>query len=150
VAVSGPAGITVIYQEFSLVQEMTVAENLLLGREPGSFRYSPREVARRAVRILESARIDIGLPLSTPVAGLSPAMKQRIEIVKALFENASVLLMDEPTARLSSTETQRLFATMRELAGRGVGVIFISHFLEEVLHVTDWITAPPCCATAAS
>ena len=134
------AGIAVIYQEFSLVQDMTVAENLLLGREPGSFLYSPREVATRAARILEGAGIDIGVPLSTPVTGLSPAMKQRIEIVKALFENASVLLMDEPTARLSSAEAQWLFATMRELAGRGVGVIFISHFLEEVLDVADWIT----------
>jgi ribose transport system ATP-binding protein len=134
------AGIAVIYQEFSLVQEMTVAENLLLGREPSSFRYSPRDIARRAARILEGAGIHIGVPLSTPVTGLSPAMKQRIEIVKALSENASVLLMDEPTARLSSTEAQWLFATMHELAGRGVGVIFISHFLEEVLDVTDWIT----------
>jgi ribose transport system ATP-binding protein len=134
------AGIAVIYQEFSLVSEMTVAENLLLGREPGSFAYRPREIARRAARVLQDAGIDIGVPLSTPVAGLSPAMKQRIEIVKALSENASVLLMDEPTARLSNTETRWLFATMRELAERGVGVVFISHFLEEVLEVTDWIT----------
>jgi ribose transport system ATP-binding protein len=119
-------------------------------REPGSFRYSPREVARRAGRILEGAGIDIGVPLSMPVAGLSPAMEQRIEIVKALSENAGVLLMDEPTARLSSTEAQWLFATMRELAGRGVGVIFISHFLEEVLDVTDWITVLRNCRVVAS
>jgi ribose transport system ATP-binding protein len=134
------AGIAVIYQEFSLVQEMTAAENLLLGREPGSIRYSPREITKRAAQILEGAGIDIGVPLSTPVAGLSPAMKQRIEIVKALSEDARVLLMDEPTARLSSTETRWLFTTMRDLAERGVGVIFISHFLEEVLAVADWVT----------
>ena len=133
-------GVAVIYQEFSLVQEMTAAENLLLGREPGSFGYSPRETTKRAAKILDDAGIDIGVPLSTPVAGLSPAMKQRIEIVKALSENARVLLMDEPTARLSNTETQWLFATMRDLAQRGVGVIFISHFLEEVLDVTNWVT----------
>ena len=71
------AGIAVIYQEFSLVQEMTVAENLLLGREPRSFRYSPRQVARRAAGILEGAGIDIGVPLSTPVAGLSPGAGSR-------------------------------------------------------------------------
>jgi ABC-type sugar transport system ATPase subunit len=74
------------------------------------------------------------------VSGLSPAVKQRIEIVKALSEEANVLLMDEPTARLSSAESQQLFAIMRELRDRGVGVIFISHFLEEVLTIADWIT----------
>jgi ribose transport system ATP-binding protein len=119
---------------------MTVAENLLLGREPRSFGYSAREITKRAAQILDDVGIDIGVPLSTPTAGLSPAMKQRIEIVKALAERASVLLMDEPTARLSNTETRWLFKTMRELAERGVGVIFISHFLEEILEVSDWVT----------
>src|SRR5580692_6664362 len=75
------AGIAVIYQEFSLVSEMTVAENLLLGREPGGkWGYSSRAVTRRAAEVLTDVGIDIGVPLSTPVAGLSPAMKQRIEI----------------------------------------------------------------------
>jgi ribose transport system ATP-binding protein len=134
------AGVAVIYQEFSLVSEMTVAENLLLGREPGTFGYSSRDTNKRAAQILTEVGIDIGVPLSTATAGLSPAMKQRIEIVKALAEQAKVLLMDEPTARLSNTETRWLFSTMRELAERGVGVIFISHFLEEILEVSDWIT----------
>jgi ribose transport system ATP-binding protein len=134
------AGIAVIYQEFSLVPEMTVAENLLLGREPGNFAYSSRGTSEQAAKVIEQVGIEIGVPLNTPVSGLSPAVKQRIEIVKALSEDAKVLLMDEPTARLSHAESQQLFATMRELADRGVGVIFISHFLEEVLNVTDWIT----------
>jgi ribose transport system ATP-binding protein len=135
------AGIAVIYQEFSLVSEMTVAENLLLGREPGGkWGYSSRAVTRRAADVLKEVGIDIGVPLSTPVAGLSPAMKQRIEIAKALADNAKVLLMDEPTARLSNAETRWLFDTMRQLADRGVGVVFISHFLEEVLEITDWVT----------
>lgn len=130
-------GIAVIYQEFSLVPEMSVAENLLLGREPGTLGYSNRRTEERAAEILAEVGIEIGVALSTPVAGLSPAMKQRIEIAKALSEKASVLLMDEPTARLSKAESQWLFATMRRLSDEGVGVIFISHFLEEVLDVCD-------------
>jgi ribose transport system ATP-binding protein len=134
------AGVAVIYQEFSLVPEMTVAENLLLGREPGTWAYSSRSTSVRAAEVIEQVGIEIGVPLNTPVSGLSPAVKQRIEIVKALSEKAKVLLMDEPTARLSNAESQQLFAIMRELSDRGVGVIFISHFLEEVLKITDWIT----------
>lgn len=134
------AGVAVIYQEFSLVPEMTVAENLLLGREPGTWAYSPRGNTARAAEVVEKVGIDIDVPLDTPVSGLSPAAKQRIEIVKALSEEAKVLLMDEPTARLSNAESQQLFAIMRELSDRGVGVIFISHFLDEVLNITDWIT----------
>jgi ABC-type sugar transport system ATPase subunit len=133
------AGVAVIYQEFSLVPEMTVAENLLLGREPGAWAYSSRSTFRRAAEVIEQVGIEIGVPLNTPVSGLSPAVKQRIEIVKALSEEAKVLLMDEPTARLSRAESQQLFAIMRELSDRGVGVIFISHFLEEVLGITDWV-----------
>ena len=134
------AGVAVIYQEFSLVPEMTVAENLLLGREPGTWAYSSRSTSVRAAEVIDQVGIEIGVPLNTPVSGLSPAVKQRIEIVKALSEKAKVLLMDEPTARLSNAESQQLFAIMRELSDRGVGVIFISHFLEEVLKITGWIT----------
>ncbi len=134
------AGIAVIYQEFSLVPQMTVAENLLLGRESGGWAYSSQGTLERAAEVIEQVGIEIDVPLKTPVSDLSPAVKQRIEIVKALSEEAKVLLMDEPTARLSNAETQQLFAIMRQLSDRGVGVIFISHFLEEVLQITDWVT----------
>ena len=80
------AGVAVIYQEFSLVPEMTVAENLLLGREPGTWAYSSRSTSVRAAEVVEQVGIEIGVPLNTPVSGLSPAVKQRIEIVKALSE----------------------------------------------------------------
>jgi ribose transport system ATP-binding protein len=134
------AGIAVIYQEFSLVPEMTVAENLLLGREPGNWTYRNRTTIERATEVIKRVGIEIGVPLKTPVSDLSPAVKQRIEIVKALSEDAKVLLMDEPTARLSNAETQQLFTIMRQLSDQGVGVIFVSHFLEEVLEITDWVT----------
>jgi len=133
-------GIAVIYQEFSLVSQMTVAENLLLGREPGLWRYSERAIRRRAQAVVDRVGIEIGESVTANVSGLSPAVRQRIEIVKALAEDVKVLVMDEPTARLSEAERQSLFHVVRGLSRRGVGLIFISHFLEEVREVTDWLT----------
>ena len=133
-------GIAVIYQEFSLVPSMTVAENLLLGREPHRLRYSGRDIRRRAEELLHRVAIDVGAPLDAYVRDQSPAVMQRIEIAKALADDACVLVMDEPTARLSDSEREWLFATMRTLSDRGVGIMFISHFLEEVRSTTDWLT----------
>ncbi|MDQ1570394.1 MAG: ribose transport system ATP-binding protein [Actinomycetota bacterium] len=133
-------GIAVIYQEFSLVSEMTVAENLLLGREPGLWRYSRRDIRKRAQALVDRVGIEIGEGVDAPVSGLSPAIRQRIEIVKALAEEAKVLIMDEPTARLSESERHSLFGLVRRLADSGVGIVFISHYLEEVRDVTDWLT----------
>ncbi|MBT2502267.1 sugar ABC transporter ATP-binding protein [Curtobacterium sp. ISL-83] len=133
-------GIAVIYQEFSLVSEMTVAENLLLGREPGRFGYSRAGIRRRAEELVARIGIDLGAPVGTTVEGLSPAVHQRIEIVKALADDARVLVMDEPTARLSEAERVALFALMRRLAASGVGIVFISHYLDEVRDIADDIT----------
>jgi ribose transport system ATP-binding protein len=133
-------GIAVIYQEFSLVPELTVAENLLLGRESGRWRYSHRQTVARAREVVERVGIDIGTRVTDSVRELGPAVRQRIEIVKALAEDVRVLLLDEPTARLSEAERHSLFAVVRTLADRGVGMIFISHFLDEVRHVTDRLT----------
>ena len=134
-------GIAVIHQEFSLVPGMTVAENLLLGREPAGWRYSASAVRRRAEELVEAVGISVGAGPDTPVSGLSPAVRQRIEIVKALADDVRVLVMDEPTARLSEAEREDLFALVRQLAQRAVAVVFISHYLEEVRAVTDTVTA---------
>lgn len=133
-------GIAVIFQEFSLVPSMSVAENLLLGLEPGIWRYSAGKTRQAANELLERQSIDIGVPLDALVNDQSPAVKQRIEIAKALAQDARVLVMDEPTTRLSESERQGLFRTIREVCDRGVGVMFISHFLDEVLEITDWLT----------
>ncbi|GGO97854.1 sugar ABC transporter ATP-binding protein [Wenjunlia tyrosinilytica] len=133
-------GIAVIHQEFSLVSEMTVAENLLLGREPGLWGYNRRAIRKKAEALVEEVGIEIGESVEASVSGLSPAIRQRIEIVKALAEDAKVLIMDEPTARLSEAERLSLFRVVRQLADRGVGMVFISHFLDEVREVTDWLT----------
>jgi ABC-type sugar transport system ATPase subunit len=133
-------GIAVIYQEFSLVPEMSIAENLLLGREPGLWRYSERAIRKQAQSLVDTVGIEIGQSVDASVSGLSPAVRQRVEIVKALAQDIKILIMDEPTARLSEAERRSLFRVVRELADRGVGLVFISHFLDEVRDVTDWLT----------
>jgi ABC-type sugar transport system ATPase subunit len=130
----------VIYQEFSLVPAMTVSENLLLGREHSAIRYSPVATRERAAAITQAAGIEIGAALDCPVRLLSPAVRQRIEIVKALSDDVKLLVMDEPTARLSESERSDLFNVTRQLAARGVSIIFISHYLEEVRAITDRVT----------
>jgi ribose transport system ATP-binding protein len=133
-------GIAVVHQEFSLVPEMTIAENLLLGREPGRWKYHAASIRREAELIVERSGIDVGHSVDTPVSDLSPAIRQRIEIVKALSNDLKVLVMDEPTARLAEAERDSFFAVVRNLASRGVGLVFISHYLEEVKALTDVVT----------
>jgi ribose transport system ATP-binding protein len=133
-------GVAVIYQEFSLVSEMTVAENLLLGREPGRVRYRERSIVDAAQQLVDRIGIDLGADVESRVGSLSPAVRQRVEILKALAADAKVLLLDEPTARLAESERHALFDVVRNLASRGVGVIFISHYLDEVRQVTDQLT----------
>jgi ABC-type sugar transport system ATPase subunit len=133
--------IAVIYQDFALVPEFTVAENIALGREPRHFGgaiLSHRQLRERSEQEIREFQLD--LPLDVPVRRLGVAGKQMTEIAKALARRARVLIMDEPTARLAPGERERLFAIMRRLAATGVGIIYISHFLDEVKDVADHVT----------
>ncbi len=135
------AGVAVIYQEFALAPDLTVAENIALGREPGTG--APGSISHRALRARsakEATDLGIDLPMDTPVGELGVADQQLTEIVKAVARQARVLVMDEPTARLSSKERDRLFGIIRGLSARGVGVIYISHFLEEIFSVASRVT----------
>ncbi len=134
-------GVAVIYQDFALVPELTVAENISLGQEPSG--RLPGTLAHRAVAVRaaeESRRYGIPLPMDAPVSRLSVAEQQLTEIVKALARDARILVMDEPTARLSGAERDRLFEIIRTLSGNGVGIVYISHFLEEIFTVTRTVT----------
>jgi ribose transport system ATP-binding protein len=133
-------GVAIIYQEFSLVRQLTVAENILLGAEPGRIAYSGKAVSQRAAELLEKVGMADEIPLNSVVAGLSTSMQQRVEIAKALSRDAKVLVLDEPTSRLGGADRQRLFELMRRIAESGTSVMFISHFLEEVLAVTSRLT----------
>ncbi len=134
------SGIAVIYQEFSLVPQMTVAENIVLGDEPGGQIYGPRLARKAAAELLERTGMAAEPRLDAVVHSLSAAEQQRVEIAKALTRDARVVVLDEPTARLAEPERVQLFALMRQIAQRGASLIFISHFLEEVMEVTDEIT----------
>jgi D-xylose transport system ATP-binding protein len=133
------AGIAVIYQELSLVKEMTIGENIFLGREPcrfGVIRWD--ELYARARRLLA----DLRLPLDprTPIRNLGIGQQQLVEIAKALSHEARLLVLDEPTAALTDAEVETLFRILNDLRARGVGMIYISHKLDEVFRLSDRIT----------
>src|SRR4051812_5565229 len=132
-------GIVTIYQEFNLIPTMTVAENLLLGREPVSGPFINWGEMRRRTRVL-AERYRLDLPGTRFVRDLSVAQQQMVEIARALSMRSRLIVMDEPTSALSDTETQRLFTIVRELKREGISIIFVTHRLAEVLRICDRIT----------
>ena len=134
------AGIATIFQELDLVPSLDVAANLFLGRElvkPGGF-LDIAEMREQARKRLQAIELDIDV--ERPVGELSIGHRQVVAIVKALSYASRVLIMDEPTAALTVGEVDRLFAIMRRLSATGVGIIYISHRLEEVPQVADRVT----------
>jgi ABC-type sugar transport system ATPase subunit len=134
-------GIAMIHQELMPVPGLSVAENLLLGREPrgrmpGTIgRKAMRDEARRLLRLL-----DMDLPVDRPMRELSVAGMQTVEIARALGADASVVIMDEPTAAISDREVDALFKAIHTLRERGVGVIYITHKMDEVSRIADRVT----------
>jgi rhamnose transport system ATP-binding protein len=134
------AGIAVIYQEPTLFPDLSVAENVMMGRHPlGALRRIDRAQLRRTVADL-LGRLEVQLDPARPVRGLSIADQQIVEIAKALSFDARVLIMDEPTAALSGTEVARLFSVVEALRSRGAAVLFISHRLDEVFQICSTVT----------
>ncbi|HEY1108774.1 MAG TPA: sugar ABC transporter ATP-binding protein [Opitutaceae bacterium] len=133
------AGVAVITQEFALVDELSVAENIFLGREPRrGLRIDWLELHRRAAALLA----DFGLAISpeTPVRALGIGQKQLVEIVRAIDKRSRILVLDEPTAALSEQEVATLLEHLRRLRARGTACIYISHKLDEVFALADRIT----------
>jgi D-xylose transport system ATP-binding protein len=133
------AKIAVIYQELSLVKEMSIAENIFLGREPrrmGCIRWD--ELYSRAQKLLDELHLKLDPHL--PVGHLGIGQQQLVEIAKALSQEARILVLDEPTAALTDAEVETLFAILNDLRARGVGMIYISHKLDEVFRMSDRIT----------
>ncbi len=132
-------GISIIYQELNLMPNLSVMENIFIGREPGPLMFVSRAKLERQTRtILERMRMNLR-PTSL-VRTLSVAEQQMVEIAKAISRDVRVLIMDEPTSALSETEVETLFDIIRELRRDGVAIIFISHRLEEVLHICDRVS----------
>src|SRR4051812_8023686 len=144
-AFSGPAdardaGVAVIYQEPTLFPDLSIAENVMMGRHPlGSMRRIDRKALHRTVGELMD-RLGVKLDPEQPVKGLSIADQQIVEIAKALSFDARVLIMDEPTAALSGHEVERLFGVVRTLKERGAAILFISHRLDEIFTICDTVT----------
>jgi len=130
------AGIGVIYQEFNLIPELTAVDNLFLGRESWRLQHSVER--RQAVQVFE--RLGVSIPLDVPCSTLSVAQQQIVEIARALLQDVRLLIMDEPTAALTPREVDRLLAIVHELKGQGIGIIYVSHRLNEVFAVCDRVT----------
>jgi D-xylose transport system ATP-binding protein len=133
------AGIAIIFQELSLVKELTVGENIFLGREPSRFGViDSAKLYHRAATLLKELHLDIDPRIQ--VGSLGIGRQQLVEIAKALSQDAKILVLDEPTAALTESEVETLFDILEKLKARGVGLIYISHKLEEVFRMSDRIT----------
>ncbi|QQO16204.1 sugar ABC transporter ATP-binding protein [Bradyrhizobium diazoefficiens] len=134
------AGVAIIHQELNLVPELSVADNIFLGREPliAGVLIDRRRMLRVAARLLE--RLGVRIAPESRIADLRVGEQQLVEIAKALSLNARILIMDEPTSALSSSECETLFKIVRQLAAEGVAIIYTSHRIEEVLDLADRVT----------
>ncbi len=132
-------GIVTIYQEFTLAPNMTIAENVFIGREPTRAGFLDwRRMAADTAAVI--ARIGLNHNPSQPVRDLSVAEQQMVEIARALSMHSRLIVMDEPTSALSSAEVEKLFQIIRDMRAAGLGVIFVTHRLEEVMEVCDRYT----------
>lgn len=133
---SRKAGVAVIYQEFNLVPSLTVVENIFLGQEVTRAGFVARKQEHQRAKTL-FARLGVEIDLDAPCGRLSTAQQQLVEIAKSLACDARIIVMDEPSAALTAHEVDRLFTITRDLKQQGIGIIYISHRLEEVFSIAD-------------
>jgi ribose transport system ATP-binding protein len=134
-------GIALIHQELMLAPNLDIASNIFLGNEPGGSLVLPlrrADMNARAAALL--VRVGLTLPPTTPVRALTAGQMQMVEIAKALSLNARIIIMDEPTSSLTAGESEQLFKIIHQLRADGIGIIYISHRMEEVLALADRIT----------
>ena len=133
-------GISTVYQEINLCTNISVAENIMLGYEPDRFgAIDWKKMNAFAVQALK--RLDIDIDVTQPLGNYSVAIQQMVAIARALeVSSAKILILDEPTSSLDVNEANRLFDLMQKLKGEGLGIIFITHFLDQVYQVSDRIT----------
>jgi ABC-type sugar transport system ATPase subunit len=139
-AAAGALGIAIVHQEGSLVPQLSVAENIFAGRQPTGFlnMVNRKEMHRRTVKLMQD--LGVALDPAIPVRMLSAAQAQVVEIAKALSRDLKLLILDEPTAALTLTETAHLFVLVRRLKAAGVAVIYVSHRLAEIFELCDRVT----------
>jgi len=132
------AGIGMVHQHFTLADNLTVLENIILGTEPLIRLWSQKKQAYKKLKEL-SKRFGLLINPDAKVADLTVGEKQRVEIIKALYRDASILILDEPTAVLTPQETTQLFKVLKEMVNAGLSIMFISHKLHEILEISDRI-----------
>jgi len=133
-------GISIIHQELNLMPDLTIAQNIFIGREPRKLKFILNDSGLAAEVSKLFKQLHLELDPNRKVQGLSVAQQQMVEITKALSFNSKVLIMDEPTAALTNNEINKLFTVIRGLKAKGVGIIYISHRLEELKQISDRIT----------
>lgn len=131
-------GISIVHQELALVPELSAAENIFLGCEEGRPLLRRAQMSRAAQELLDE--LGAHVPADAPVRTLSVAQRQTVEIARALRGESKVLILDEPSATLSGVEVERLFAVLRKLRERGLGILYVSHRLEEIFAIADRVT----------
>ena len=132
-------GIGMVHQHFMLVEAMTVFDNIILGDKHSKGIFINREARRKEIQEL-SARYGMDVELDALISDISVGAQQRVEILKALYHGAELLILDEPTAALTDIEVEGLFDIMNKLISEGKSIIIISHKMREVLHISDRIT----------
>ncbi|KUP25138.1 sugar ABC transporter ATP-binding protein [Paenibacillus sp. DMB5] len=137
---SQAAGISTVYQEVNLCPNLTVAENIFIGREPRKFgRILWKEMNKRAQEIL-SERLNLQIDVTEPLYMYSVAVQQLVAIARALNISAKVLILDEPTSSLDKNEVQQLFRIMEKLKQDGLAILFVTHFLDQMYEISDRVT----------
>lgn len=132
-------GISTVYQEINLCPNLSVAENMFIGREPIAFgKIDWKEINKRAAEALE--KLNIKIDVTQTLDSYSVAIQQMVAIARALDSSSKILILDEPTSSLDRQEVEKLFEVMRKLKNEGLGIVFITHFLDQVYEVTDRIT----------
>ena len=131
-------GIGMVHQHFMLVSQLTVLENIILGKEAGNFILNRKESRKNVQELVE--RFGFRIDLDAKVESLSVGMMQRVEILKTLYRGADIIILDEPTAVLTPQETEAFFKTLRDMRDDGKSIILITHKLEEIISIVDEVT----------
>ena len=132
------AGIAIVHQELNLMNHLTAAQNIFIGRESDGFFLNDKIINKKTAELFKELKLNIK---PTEIVGnLSVGKQQMIEIAKAISFKSNILILDEPTAALTESETKELFRIMNELKTKGVGMIYISHRMDEIFKITDRIT----------
>lgn len=132
-------GISTVYQEINLCPNLSVAENIFIGREPKKFgRIDWKTMNKKAHELLNN--LNINIDVSKPLGNFSVAVQQMVAIARAVDISSKVLILDEPTSSLDEQEVEKLFSVMRKLKEDGIGIIFVTHFLDQVYKISDRIT----------